>query len=317
MKAKTERRNNKKIIFFGTPTIAVQSLRAVIDKNYDVLCVVTKPNMIINRNKEIVFSEVKKFALEHNIKIFQPDKLIDIQEELMNLKPDLILTCAYGKIIPKAILNIAKFGAINVHASLLPKYRGGAPIHWSIINGEEKTGITLMEMSEEMDAGRIIFQEKITIDFEDNLETLFTKMEALAYKIVFNNIDLLFTNKLQRTEQDKSLVTYAYNIKREDERIKWNSNAINIYNHIRGLYPNPSTFTKYNNKIIKIYKAIILNEKSSEEPGKIIKIDNGIVVSTLTNNILITEIKIEGKNKVNDDQINNYKSIFKINTFFG
>ncbi len=217
------------------------------------------------------------------------------------------MTCAYGQFVPTSILEIPKYKCINVHASLLPKYRGGAPIHWAIINGEKKTGITLMFMEKEMDSGNIIYQEEIAIDNEDDLGTLFTKMENLAYKIVDENIDKLFDENLKSIKQDNEKVTFGYNIKREDEKIDWNKSSFDIYNLIRGLKPKPGSYTTLDEKVVKIYKSKILENKTENKNyGEIISIEkNGLVVATIDNDLLITEIQFEGKNIIKDNDIYN------------
>ncbi|MGL4769086.1 MAG: methionyl-tRNA formyltransferase [Mycoplasmoidaceae bacterium] len=296
---------NKKVILFGTPFIAARCLQALIDKNINILFVVTKPDKYIGRDKKLVFSEVKKVAIENNIRILQPVNLLDIVEEIRISKPDLILTCAYGMIIPEEILYIPKYYSINVHASLLPKYRGGAPIHWALINGEKETGITLMYMSKGLDCGNIIKQFSLKIEIDDNLDKLFKKMEELAYNIIFNNLGILFDDNLTSTPQDESLVKFAPNISREDEKIDFNKSAIDIYNKVRGLSSNPGAFCYFGDKIIKIFEVEILNNHEylnysidNKNCGEIIDNYKQLIVATSTFPIKITSLQISGKKRL-------------------
>ncbi|MGL5640543.1 MAG: methionyl-tRNA formyltransferase [Mycoplasmoidaceae bacterium] len=300
----------KKIIFCGTPKIGAEALRALFDINkYEILFVITQPDKLVGRKKEVIFSPVKNFCIEKNIKYFQPIKISDIQNEIIEANPDLILTCAYGQFINSQILEIPKYKCINIHASLLPKYRGGAPIHWALINGEKETGISIMFMEKTMDSGNIIYMEKIKIDDNDNLGSLFTKMEKLAYKVVYEQINSLFNLNLVGEKQDESKVTFGYNIKREDERINWNSSSIKIHNLIRGLSPKPGSFTTLDNKIVKILSSKLTQSNSPKNnPGEIISITKeGILVKTFDNDLLLNQIQFEGKNIIKEKDIFNSK----------
>lgn len=309
---------DKNIVFCGTPLIAVRCIQALIDKGLKPKLVITQPDKISGRKKEILFSPVKQFCIDNGIKFIQPNKISESLEEIKNTNPDLLITCAYGQFIPESILSIPRFFSINIHASLLPKYRGGAPIHWSIINGEKETGITIMEMIKKMDAGDIFFSEKINISEDETLKSLFAKMEDLAYKVVYDKIDLFFDKKLNKIPQDESKATFGYNITREDEKLNFNLDDSQIYNKIRGLYPSPGAFFIYNKKNIKVYKSIKTNIKSSKEPGSIIELNNnGVQIATKTNDIILNEIKIEGKSLVKNKEILNYKNFFKVNDKIG
>ncbi|MGL5591506.1 MAG: methionyl-tRNA formyltransferase [Mycoplasmoidaceae bacterium] len=300
----------KKIIFCGTPKIGAEALRALFDTNkYEILFVITQPDKLVGRKKEIIFSPVKTFCIENNIKYFQPTKISEIQNEIINAKPDLILTCAYGQFINSQILEIPKYRCVNIHASLLPKYRGGAPIHWALINGEKETGISIMFMEKAMDSGNIIYMEKIEINDNDNLASLFTKMEALAYKVVYEQIDSLFNQNLVGEKQDESKVTFGFNIKREDERINWNNYSKNIHNLIRGLSPKPGSFTTLDNQIVKILNSKLTESKThNKQPGDVISITKeGALVKTLDNDLLLNEIQFEGKNIIKENDIFNIK----------
>ncbi|MGL4616828.1 MAG: methionyl-tRNA formyltransferase [Mycoplasmoidaceae bacterium] len=302
--------SKKKIIFCGTPKIGAEALRAIFDSNkYKILFVITQPDKLVGRRKEIVFSPVKNFCIQNNIKFFQPIKISDIQNEISEAKPDLILTCAYGQFISSKILEIPKYRCINIHASLLPKYRGGAPIHWALINGEKETGISIMFMEKKMDSGNVIYMEKINIDDNDNLKSLFSKMESLAYKVVFEQIDTLFNPNLEGEKQDESKVTFGYNIKREDEKIDWNKSSKNIHNLIRGLSPYPGSFTTLDNQIVKIFNSkLTKNNSSNKKPGDIISVlKDGVLVKTLDNDLILNEIQFEGKKIIKENDIFNIK----------
>ncbi len=308
----------KKVIFCGTPQISVECIKALIDKNIKPVLVITQPDKFVGRKKEIIYSPVKQYCIDNNIDFLQPQKINEIKDIISEIKPDLLITCAYGQFIPESILSIPKYYSINIHASLLPKLRGGAPIHWSIINGDKKTGITIMEMIKEMDAGDIFYQEEIEILDDDNLETLFKKMEKLAYDVVCKYINNFFEHGLAKTKQNINEITFGLNIKREDEKIDFNKSCQEVYNKIRGLYPIPSAFSIYENKIIKFYKSIKTNiDCLNIENGTILKLDDsGLHISCNDKIIIISALKIEGKGLVENKNIKNYSSFFKINTKF-
>ena len=211
----------------------------------------------------------------------------------------MIITCAYGQIIPKELLDYPKYGAINVHGSLLPKLRGGAPIHRALINGEVETGVTIMYMSYKMDAGDIISQRKISIEDTDNVDTLFTKLSYLGRDLLMETIPLIINNKNLRIKQNEEEVTYGLNIKKEEEIIDFNDTKINIFNKIRGLSSIPGAYTYLNGKILKIYSASILDKEYKGKNGQIVDVTReGLVVKVKDGSLLITDIKIEGKGRV-------------------
>lgn len=290
---------NLKIVFMGTPEFSVPVLLGLI-KNYQVVGVVTQPDKIVGRKKELTSSPIKKVALENNIKVFQPVKIREDYQNIIALKPDLIVTCAYGQIVPKEILNCPKYSCINVHASLLPKLRGGAPIHHALIDGYDETGITIMYMNEAMDEGDILTQREIPITKDLNLEKLHDKLSIMGRDLLLETIPLLINNKIKPIKQNNSEATYGYNIKRIDEHLDFTKSCKEIFNQIRGLSPNPGAFAILNSKIIKIYdsKETEFNT-ASRKPGQIINIyQDGIGVATSDKEIIITLIKPEGKNKI-------------------
>lgn len=286
-----------KIVFMGTPDFSVKVLEELI-KNYNVIGVVTKPDAKVGRHSELKPSPVKCLAEKNNIKIFEPIKIREEYKEILEIKPDMIITCAYGQIIPKEVLDYPKYGCINVHASLLPKNRGGAPIHRVIINGEEKTGITIMYMAEGMDDGDIITQEEIKIEPLDNVGTLHEKLSNLGAKLIIDTIPDIISGKEIRRKQNEAEVTFAYTIKKEDELIDFNDTTKDIYNKIRGLYPFPIGYSTLDGKIIKICESKV-GTSNPKIPGEIINIYNdGIGVSTKDGEIILTKIKPEGKKEM-------------------
>ena len=285
-----------KIVYMGTPEFSVLPLEE-LTKNYDVEMVVTQPDKLVGRKKEITFSPVKKFALEKGIEVFQPTKIREDYQKILDLNPDLIVTCAYGQIIPKELLDAPKYGCINIHASLLPDYRGGAPIHKAVMDGKNKTGVTIMYMDEKMDSGDILYQKEIEITSEDNTSTMFNKLSILGKEMIGEFIPKLLSGDFTRTHQDESKVTYAYNISKEDEKISFDDESINIFNKIRGLADIPGGYAYLDGKRVKIFKSRIGKEENGK-PGEITNIyEDGIGVMTKDKELIITDIQLEGKKR--------------------
>ena len=290
--------NNYKVVFMGTPDFSVPILKGLIE-NYNVIGVVTQPDKEVGRHHEVEFSPIKKVALENNIKVVQPVKIRTDFDCVLEMNPDIIVTCAYGQIIPKEILDYPKFGCINVHASLLPKYRGGAPIHRAILNGEKETGITIMYMAEGMDDGDIISQEKVIIRDDETVGELHDELSNLGVKLLLDTLPSIFEGTNDRIKQDESKMCLAKIIKKEDEIIDFDDSAINVYNKIRGLNPFPGSYAILDNKRVKIYKARIEKSNNNSIPGTIIDVlKDGIVVKTKDDSIVIEELKQEGKKKM-------------------
>ena len=284
-----------KVVFMGTPDFAVNILQGLID-NYEVIGVVSQPDKRVGRHLELKETPIKKLALENNIKVFQPEKIKLEYSNILELNPDIIITCAYGQIIPKEILDYPKYGCINVHASLLPKYRGGAPIHKAIIDGEKETGITIMYMDEGMDTGDIISQEAIPILDSDNLETIHDKLSILGTKLLLETLPSIFGETNTRLKQDPSKVTYAYNIKREEEHIDFNKTSREVFNLIRGLSPIPSSYAILFNEEMKILESKISDKTYNGVCGEIVEINKeGIVVKTKDSAVVLTKVKPFGK----------------------
>ena len=290
--------NKLNIIYMGTPDFSVPALDE-LNKNYNILAVVTQPDKEVGRKRQLKASPVKEYAINNNIKVFQPSKIRVDYKDILSLNPDIIITCAYGQIIPKEVLNYPKYGCVNIHASLLPKLRGGAPIHKAIINGYGETGITIMYMDEKMDSGDIIYQEKVKIEENDNAGTLFDKLSILGSKMIIKVLPDIINGTNKRIKQNENEITYAYNITREEEHILFNKSTRDVYNHIRGLYPWPVGYTILDDKKVKIYSSKIGTSTKYGETGEIINIYNDAIgVKTLDGEILITELQFEGKKRV-------------------
>lgn len=288
-----------KVIFMGTPEFCVPILEK-LNEECNVIAVVTQPDKEVGRKKEIVFSHIKKFAISHNIKVLQPNKIKEEYQEIIDLNSDIIITCAYGQIVPEIILNNPKYGCINVHASLLPELRGGAPIHKAIINGYDKTGITIMYMDKGMDTGDMISKEEVKIEFTDTTEILHDKLQISAVNLLMNTLPKIIDGTNDRIKQDDSKATYAYNISREEEYINFDDTSLNIYNKIRGLNSYPGAYGILDNKNIKIWKSKIIDKKYDKKAGTIIDISkDGMIVTTKDSSIAILELQIPGKKKIN------------------
>ncbi len=295
-----------KIVFFGTPWIAKECLETIHQLDVDVVAVVSQPDREMNRKKEIVFSEVKQYCLDHNIKILQPVKLSEAYDELSQLDADIFITCAYGQFISEKILSLPKFGCVNVHASLLPKLRGGAPIHWAIINGDQETGITFMYTIKKMDAGNIILKESIPITSQDTYKSMLVKLAELAKSMLNKHLLDLIKPNVESIEQNEQEVTIGLNIKKEDEFIKFNNSCKLVDCQIRGLYDKPMAKFEMDNIIYKVHAAKITTIKSSKTPGTITTINKeGLFVATEDFDICLTTIQQPNKKAMNVSEILN------------
>lgn len=288
-----------RIVFMGTPEFSVLILEGLIQK-YEVVGVVTQPDKEVGRKHEIKPSPVKELALKHEIPILQPEKIKKDYQGILDWNPDLIVTCAYGQMIPNEILEYPKYRCINVHASLLPKLRGGAPIHKAIINNYLRTGVTIMYMVEKMDAGDILSQEETVITKEDTVGTLHDRLSKMGKELLLETIPKIVEGKIKPIPQDESQVTYAWNITREEEKIDFRKSTIDIYNQIRGLNPWPGAYATLDGKIVKIYASRISSSFfTTRQDGEIGKIyEDGIGVSTKDGEIIITELQFEGRKKL-------------------
>ena len=288
-----------KIVFMGTPSFAVPILEALIDK-YNVIMVVCQPDKEKDRKGNIIYSPCKEIALKNNIEVYQPNKIREEYQYILDKNPDIIITAAYGQIIPSEILDYPKYGCINVHGSLLPKLRGGAPIHHAIINGDKIAGVTIMYMDKKMDAGDIISQRSIEIEENTILDDLYHKLSILGRDLLLDTLPSIFNGTNDRIKQDENKVTFGFNITKEEEKIDFNDTSNNIHNKIRGLSSIPGAYAIINNKRMKIYLSEKTNNISKSKPGTINDInENGIIVSTKDYEIILKNIKLEGKNRCN------------------
>ena len=312
-----------RIVFMGTPDFAVESLSAIYNAGHEILGVVTNPDKPKGRGMKMIASPVKEFAVEHNLKVYQPIKIKNNEEfynEMYNLKPDLFCVVAYGKILPKDILKIPKYGAINVHGSLLPKYRGAAPIQMAVINGDEETGVTTMFMDAGMDTGDMILSEKVKIGDDETTGELWDRLSKIGARLLVKTLEKIEkeANNKETIENIKELVgarkqgnnfTVAPMLTKEMAEIDWNKTGREIHNLVRGLSPKIGAYTFYNGKKIKIWKTQIIKENELEEiiknsanskNGEIIFADkkNGIVVKTPDGAIRILEIQAENSKRM-------------------
>ena len=302
---------DKRVIFMGTPEFSVPVLEMLI-KETNVIGVVTQPDSYVGRHHELKFSPVKEVAIKNNIKVFQPEKIRNEYQDILDENPDIIITCAYGQIIPTILLETPKYKAINVHASLLPKLRGGSPLHRAIINGYKETGITIMYMAPGMDDGDIIAQESIEIKDSDNVGIIHDELSIMGRDLLLKTLPSIFDETNTRIKQDESEVTFAYNIKREEEKIDYNKTALEVYNQIRGMYPFPVAYTTLDEEIIKVCESR-LGTKKSGKPGEIVEIYNdGFGVMCKDLEIIFTKIKPSGKKEMNvKDYLNGKKDNLK------
>lgn len=287
------------VIFMGTPEFSVNVLNQLIC-NTNVIAVVTKPDKLVGRKQELTESAVKKVALENNITVIQPIKIREEFQSILDLKPDIIITCAYGQFLPKEILDYPKYGCINVHASLLPKLRGGAPIHKAIIDGYTTTGITIMYMGLKMDNGDILSQKSIEIEKTDNVATLHDKLSILGAELLIETLPDIISGQIKRIVQNEDEVTFAYNISREDEHIDFNKTKIEVFNHIRGLNPWPVAYTTLDDEEIKIYEVMIGEEIYNDNSnGEIVKLyKDGIGIKVSDGEVILKTIQPSGKKKM-------------------
>lgn len=296
------------IIFMGTPDFSVPILEGIME-HYKVRAIVTQPDRKVGRDGKVIFSPVKRVAFDNDILCLQPEKIRDILQDINVLEPDLIITCAYGQILPLEMLQIPRLGCINVHASLLPKLRGGAPIHHAIMDGFSKTGVTIMYMDKGMDTGDIISQREIPISNDDTAETLHDKLSVLGRDLLLETLPSILNGTNSRTTQDEAEATYGFNITREDEHIDFSKTKRQIVNKVRGLNSWPGAYCILDDKILKVWKC-----REGERiydlgtDGEITRIyDDGFGVKTSNGEVVFTEVQLEGKRKMAaKDFINGY-----------
>ncbi|MDG2368404.1 MAG: methionyl-tRNA formyltransferase [Flavobacteriaceae bacterium] len=306
--------NSLSIIFMGTPDFAVRSLDAIISDNYKVKAVITAPDKKAGRGKKINCSEVKKYALEKNLKLLQPHNLKEENfiNELKSIKADLFVVVAF-RMLPKIVWEIPKFGTINLHASLLPQLRGAAPIHWAIIKGLQSTGVSTFFINEKIDFGNIIEQREVEIGNAENTGNLYQRLKEIGSQLILTTLKQIISGKLitQKQIESKKLLK-APKLVKENTRINWNKSGLEIFNFIRGLSPHPTAWTKSEKtqKTFKLYNVIYFKEKRSDKLNGIINMnDNLMKISVNDGYLKVLELQIEGKKKMSVQEfINGYKS---------
>ncbi len=306
-----------KIVFMGTPIFAKEILASLIEEKYNITAVVSQPDRKVGRKKEIKYTPVKEVAVENNIPVYQPENIKKDYKFLEEIKPDIIITAAYGQIVPEEVLNLPSIECINVHGSLLPKYRGGAPIHYAIINGDKKTGVTIMKMVKEMDAGDIISQKEFEIKLDDTLEIVHDNMIEVAKALLKETLPNIINDNYTSIKQDESKVVFSPTIKREEEKIDWSKDGIDIYNQIRGMNPWPVAYSQINDKKFKFFTTRFIEDKNKKESGLIIDITKEAISVEVKGGILkLIDFQIEGKKKVTISDFINGNNLLKVGDRF-
>ena len=290
-----------KVIFMGTPDFSVGTLEALIKAGHDVVLAVTQPDKPKGRGKEMQYTPVKECALKYNIPVYQPRRVRESEciEELRKYEADIMVVVAFGQILPKEILEMTRYGCVNVHASLLPKYRGAAPIQWSIIDGEEVTGVTTMQMNEGLDTGDILLVEKTKIGENETSGDLYERLTVLGAGVLIKTLEAIKNNSLNPQKQDDGKSSYAKMLDKSLSKIDWNLSAQEVHNKIRGLDPWPVALTSFDGKNLKLFRSKLLNEEYIESAGTVLKSKDGIVVVCGDKKaVLITEVQLEGKKRM-------------------
>lgn len=288
-----------RILFMGTPQFACPTLQMLVDRGEKVIAVVTQPDRPKGRGQQMQFPPVKELALSHGIPVLQPVKVRapEAVEAIRALNPDLIIVVAFGQILPKALLDIPRYGCINIHASLLPRYRGAAPLNWCIINGEKETGITTMLMDVGLDTGDMLLKRTTAIIPEDDAASLHDRLSVLGAETMAETLDLLLTGKLRPEKQDDSLSCYAPMLKKELGEINWNSPTEKIVNLVRGVTPWPGAYTKIDGKVVKIHK--VHAGSGAGVPGELLQAGKtGIDVASADGSVIVDELQLEGKKRL-------------------
>ncbi|CDF57887.1 methionyl-tRNA formyltransferase [Thermobrachium celere] len=286
-----------KVVFMGTPDFAVPTLKKLIEK-HDVIAVFTQPDKPKGRGQKVQYSPVKEVALEYGIPVLQPNRIkkeVEYIEKLKELNPDVCVVVAYGQILPKEVLDIPKYGCINVHASLLPELRGAAPINWAIINGNKITGITTMQMDVGLDTGDMLLKKEVEILDTDTAGSLHDKLMVVGAELLIETLDKLEKGELTPQKQDDSLATYAPMMDKELGHIDWNKSAREVFNLIRGVTPWPSAYFYYDDKMIKVWRCELVEGFTNEVAGKIVEVNrDGVKVSCKEGIIILKEIQEQG-----------------------
>lgn len=290
-----------KVVFMGTPDFAVKALEELVREKYEIACVVTQPDKPKGRGNQVQISAVKECALNYELPIFQPKKIKDKEsvEYLRTLEADIFVVAAFGQILSKEILEMPRLGCINIHGSLLPKYRGAAPIQWAILDGEKETGITIMQMNEGLDTGDMLAKSIVPIEEKETGETLFDKMAYHGAKLLLETLPLLEEGKLKPEKQKEEESSYAPMIKKEMGKIQWQKDANSIERLVRGMNSWPSAYTFFNKKTLKIWEACVEEEDTSCQPGTVVQVTkDSIKVQTGQGLLVLQVLQLEGKKRM-------------------
>ena len=290
-----------RIIFMGTPDFSVGTLEALVEAGHEVCLVVTQPDKPKGRGKEMQYTPVKEAALKHGIEVYQPRRIREAEcvEKLRQYNADIMVVIAFGQIIPKEILEMVPYGCVNVHASLLPKYRGAAPIQWSIIDGEAVTGVTTMQMDEGLDTGDMLLKTEVPITAEETGESLHDKLARAGAALCVETLEKLQEGSIVPEKQGESPTAYAKMLDKKLGNIDWTKSAVEIERLVRGLNSWPSAYTYWNKKVVKIWKASVMDENSNEQVGTVVKVEkDGFYVQTGNGLLKVLELQIPGKKRM-------------------
>lgn len=300
-----------KIAFMGTPDFAVDCLRALAESKHEVVGVFCQPDKPVGRKQELTPPDVKVEALKHGLTVFQPTTLRNGKgvEILKEINPDLVIVVAYGKILPSDFLSYPKYGCINIHASILPKYRGASPIHFAVLNGDEETGVTSMQMDDGLDTGDILLVKKAKIGINDTTEKMYEILAPLGAEVLMETIELLDKGQLNPVKQDDSLATKVGLLSKDMSPIDWTKSAFEIHNKIRGLYSWPGASTTLSGKILKIHSSVLSDKKGNNIPGEVVDFSGNLVVSCGDGKCVeLTCVQLEGKKRMDAAAfLNGYK----------
>ena len=290
-----------KVIFMGTPDFAVGTLKALVEAGHEVAAVVTQPDKPKGRSKELVFSPVKQEAVKLGIEVLQPEKARNEEfiEKLRTYNADIFVVVAFGQILSKEILDYPKFGCINVHASLLPRWRGAAPMQWAILEGDEKTGVTTMQMAEGLDTGDMLLKAETVIEKEDTAETIHDRLSEMGKDLLLETLEKVEKGEIVPQKQDDSLSCYAKMLKKDMGKIDMNWDAAKVERYIRGMNSWPSAYTTFRGKTLKLWRANVLAENTGEKPGTVVDVlKNSFIVQTGDGCLEFLEVQLEGKKRM-------------------
>jgi methionyl-tRNA formyltransferase len=291
------------VLFMGTPDFAVGTLQAIIDEGHEIIGVMTQPDKPKGRGKAVLHTPVKELALQYKLPVYQPVKVKEqeVIQGIREMNPDVIVVVAFGQIIPKEIIEMPRYGCINVHASLLPKYRGAAPIQWAVINGEKESGVTTMRMDEGLDTGDMILKKTVPLDKKETGGSLFEKLSKEGASLLIRTLKELEEGTASYEPQSESTTSYASMLKKQMGHIDFNREAVVIERLIRGLNPWPSAFAYLHGKTLKIWAADVLEEEYSGKPGEVIGTEDGLYIKTGKGALKVTELQLEGKKRMKAD----------------